>query len=465
MLLYAMFACSSDGATPKDTSTTPEDTDAGDSAPDDSAPDDSAGGTDTTPDGITLELTSVQTVIRATWTTEAPTVGLVRFGEDTTYRLTTPLETTPSTEHEVLLLGVAADTEVHAQVVTMDGESEVASADQTITTGPLPPEIPELSFTGEVSSWVGDYLIIPYQGTSLGVIVVDSRGEIVWYDTVDPGFNFMRAVFSVDGEDMVYCLAGPQDFLEGGSVARVSLDGETRTSTIWPFLDHDFTELPDGTIAGITVTPGPDGLGKADDIVELAPDGTFTTIWSGWDDPWLMEFVNYEIANWTHANALDYDPVEDVYYISSKELGTITKVDRSTGASIWHLNGVANEFTFPEGAEIVQMQHQFQVIDGGIVIFDNGELERGYSQAVEYLLDQDALTAEPIWEQTHSPPIGVYAKGDVERYADGGTRIVWSSAGEIQDVTATHEITWQLNTELGYAITFVQRVESLYGSP
>lgn len=458
MLLYALFACTSSGPSPEET--------AKDTAPaDDSTPIDSDVTVDNTPANLTLEITSVQTVIRAKWTTEGPTTGYVRFGEDTTWRLATPVETTAATEHEVLLVGVGADTEIYAQVVVVDGDAELTSEEQAITTGPLPPEIPEVSLTGEVQSWVGNYLIIPYQGTSLGVIVVDSRGVIVWYDTVDPGFNFMSALFSNDGERMVYCLAGPQDFLESGSVGWVTLDGETRTSALWPYLDHDFTELPDTTIAGITVTAGADGIGKADNIVELAPDGTFTTIWSAWDDPWLLSVADLGLSNWSHANALDYDPVEDAYYISSKELGTITKVDRATGESIWHLNGAGNEFTFPEGASIVQMQHQFQVIDGGIVIFDNGELERGYSQAVEYVLDQDARTAEPIWEQKHDPPIAVYAKGDVERYSDGATRIVWSSAGEIQDISPEHEIIWQLNTELGYAIMFVQRVESLYGTP
>ena len=78
-------------------------------------------------------------------------------------------------------------------------------------------------------------------------------------------------------------------------------------------------------------------------------------------------------------------------------------------------------------------------------------------------MDESALTAEEVWSFRHTPDLGVYAKGDVERYADGNTRVVWSTAGEIQDVTPDGTVLWQLNTELGYATTFVTRVPNLYG--
>ena len=56
-----------------------------------------------------------------------------------------------------------------------------------------------------------------------------------------------------------------------------------------------------------------------------------------------------------------------------------------------------------------------------------------------------------------------FAKGDVERLSNGNTLVTWSSAGEIQEVTPKNEVVWQVNTDLGSAITFIDRVESLYG--
>lgn len=461
MVLAVLLGCSTDdpeskvgetGTDPVDSQTTGEDSV------------DSEDGVDTAdlaPTSIEAEIATVQTVVRVRWTTPTATTGYVRFGPDTSYALQTPLGEA-STEHEVLLLGNHAETEVHFQVVSAQDGVEVASEDQMITTGPLPPELPELTTTGAVSSWPGNYLIIPYQGSSLGVVIVDDQGAVVWYDTLDGDINLMSSILSVDGQSVVHMAAGSQGMLENGSLIRVSLDGDTKTPTLWPYIDHDFTELPDGTIAAIVLSGDDELDGTADTIQEMAPDGTITKVFDCWDDEHISVFYNPDLSTWTHANGLDYDPEEDAYYLSMKEIGTIVKVDRQSGEPLWHLNGDANQFSFPEGTEIIQMQHQFHKIDGGMVIFDNGELDRGYSRAVEYTLDEDALEGEQIWEYIHDPPIGVYAKGDVERYADGNTRVVWSSSGEIQDVDPDGNVIWQLNAELGYAFTFVYRAESFY---
>lgn len=468
LLLLACTETPPDTKTSPVTGTDPTDTDTPtDPTGDDSGPTD----TDTTlpatelsPIDITAELSpEVVTVARVHWRTGSPSVGRLEFGETSDYGHRSPLADTPATDHEALILGMPADTDVHFRVVSVaeDG-TEHPSADQVIHTGFLPVELPTLAITGEVQSWRGGYQVLPLQGTGLSIVVLDEWGRIVWYDLQDQGFNLMRARLSYDGTAILYCLAGMEDMRSLGSIARVSMDGTETTLLPFPYIDHDFTELPDGTLAGIVVT-GRDGYTNAgDSIVELDASGTFTEIWNAWDDPVLMAFYKPELSNWSHANALDYVPEEDAYYIALKELGTIVKVDRATGTSEWHLNGIANEFTMLNGTQPVALQHQFQLLPGGILIFDNGPYDRGYSQAVEFALDESALTAEEVWSYSADPPIVVYAKGDVYRYADGGTQVVWSSAGEIQNVDPDGNVVWQLNTPLGYAMTFVEPVPSLY---
>lgn len=414
---------------------------------------------------VTAEVsTEVHTVVTVRWTTTEATSGYVAFGEDDGYEMRTPL-TAAGTSHEVLLLGLPADTTAHFQVVTVaeDG-TEVATDDHTITTGSLPPELPALTVTGEVKAWKGGYQVFPIQGTTYAVTIVDDQGRYVWYDVLDSSKNVMRALISHDRTAMIYCLAGVAAEGESATsvVMRVSLDGYTVEEIPLPNMDHDFTELPDGTYASIVITPGESG-GNADSIVEMSEDGSSTTtVWNAWEDPNLEWLQNKETMNWSHANGLDYDPTEDVYYISLKDIGTIVKVDRATGQGLWYINGRANEFTFTEGSSLVIMQHQFEKQPNGILVFDNGNAERGYSRAVEYELDEVNKTAHQVWENIHDPYLQVFAKGDVHRWEDGSTQIVWSSSGEIQDVEPDGTVTWQLNTELGYATTFVQPVESLY---
>ena len=80
----------------------------------------------------------------------------------------------------------------------------------------------------------------------------------------------------------------------------------------------------------------------------------------------------------------------------------------------------------------------------------------------EFVIDEDNLTAEEVWSYVREPSVYVYAKGDVERLTNGNTLVTWSSSGEIQEVTPDGSVQWQVNTELGAAITFVTRTESLY---
>lgn len=450
--LVLLFACT--GIADK---TTPSDTDSG-----------AGGGSGLTPMEVTAEVsTEVHTVVTVTWTTAEPTQGYVEFGNDAAYGLKTPL-TESGTTHSVVLLGLHADTEANFRVITVsDTGEETPTENYTILTGSLPPELPALTVTGEVKSWNGKYQVLPIQGTGYVVAVIDDQGQYVWYDVLDSDRNVMRALIAADRMGMVYCLTTVGG--EGGSVTpsvvrRVSWDGYSTEELVFENMDHDFTELPDGTYAAITLVHGESGeMALADSIVEMSHDGTtFTEIWNAWDDAYLADWYNPSSMNWTHANGLDYDPVEDVYYISLKEIGTIVKVDRATGTPLWYLNGKANGFSFTEGSEMVQMQHQFELQDGGILIFDNGTGDRGYSRAVEFTLDEDKLEADQIWEYIRDPSVVVFAKGDVARFEDGTTQVVWSSAGEIQNVDADGTVHWQLNTELGYGITFVQIVDSLY---
>ena len=67
-----------------------------------------------------------------------------------------------------------------------------------------------------------------------------------------------------------------------------------------------------------------------------------------------------------------------------------------------------------------------------------------------------------MWDYIRDPSVFVVAKGDVHRFANGNTQVVWSAVGEIQMVTPNGTPIWALNAELGQAFTFVQPVSSFY---
>ena len=449
--------------------------DSGDSgATDDSGLGDSGGGGDDGGDTGTLPIAEVDvtaeisayvnTVAIVRWTTTVATAGRVEFGLTTAYGHVS--NTTPAaTEHEVLLLGMTADTEVHFRVVIDAETGEQATKDYTITTLSLPSGMPVPVVSGAVTGqWA--YQVTPIQGSAPIVTILDSAGKVIWYYKPTTEGNLMKVVLTHDRKSVLLGHAGPQGDLESSKLEWISLDGGTVTTVTVPGFDHDLIELPDGTVAMIVVedrTLDDGSIWSADRIVERAPDGTETVVFNAWDqlDPTGLGLE--EFANWTHGNGIEYTVADDCYYLSMKEPGSLAKIPRETGVPEWIVNGMFNQFTFLDGAESGAMQHQFEVLgDGHLLLFDNGQPERGYSRAVELQLDETTMEAIQLWEYVRVPPVYVYAKGDVHRFADNSTQITWSTAGEMQLVDEAGGLLWQLNLPLGAATTFVHPVQSLY---
>ncbi len=431
---------------------------------------DSSGGSDDPIDGayaldVTAELGATVTVVIVRWSTAAPTIGHVVFGTDTAYGSTTN-STELGTDHEVLLLGNTADTEVHFRVVVESDGILAPTEDYTITTGSLPSGIPFFTASGELDGeWA--FNVIPTQGTAPAVTIVNAKGETVWYylPVVKEG-NLMRSLLSHDRKSVILGHAGIQGNLDAGRLQWISLDGGTVTEVAVPGFDHDLAELPDGTVCMVTVEERTREDGSpwgADTLLELRPDGTTVEIFNAWDafeDP--ESLPSARAPNWTHGNGLDYWPEEDAYLFSMKELGSIAKIPRATGEIEWMIDGKLNQFDFGDD-EVVALQHQFEMLaNGNLLLFDNGTQERGYSRAVELDIDEEALTATQVWDYVRDPSVFVAAKGDVHRFSNGNTEVVWSTQGEIQVVTPDGTLVWALNAELGQAFTFVQPVDSFY---
>lgn len=422
---------------------------------------------DTAVSDVTAELATIVTVVIVRWNTAEASTGFVEFGPDEAYGMSTSA-TASGTAHEVFLVGTAADTLVHFRVIVDTGGGPKPTSDYTITTGPLPTGTPHPVVSGAMADeW--QFLVLPTQGAVPAVTIVNQLGEVVWYyRPVVEGGNLMRALLTNDRKAVLLGLAGIQGKLEDSVLQYISIDGGTVTDLPMPYFDHDLDELPDGTVAMISVEKRtrPNGSPwEADRIVELAPDGTETVIWNAWESLDSTPYVDQMASNWTHANGLDYWAEEDAYLISLKEIGSLCKVNRSTGAIEWMIDGELNEFDFGDD-EVVEVQHQFEMMpDGNLLLFDNGTVQRGYSRAVELDLDIEARTATQVWEYIRTPPLVVFAKGDVQRFGNGNTLVTWSPSGEIQLVTPEGLPTWQLNAELGQGYTFVHPLDSFYDAP
>jgi hypothetical protein len=274
---------------------------------------------------------AIPTVVTVCWTTAEPTTGTVEFGDDLSQ--STPREAAPTEDHEALLLGLAQGSEVPYRIVVDAEDGPVTSDTLTVTTGYFPPDVPALTVTGDGQD---RYMLTPVLGSTTGATIIRPDGETTWFWPDARGLDVYRVRLSLDGQSILYNAASVSgDPAEDSELMRVSLDGSQVTSLPVPLLAHDFVELPDGTLGAIAVEyrefEGEELRG--DRIVEVHADGTVVDVWSAWDcfDP-AQVTGDAPDQGWTFANALDYDPAQDAWYLGLRNFSSIVKIGRGTWA-------------------------------------------------------------------------------------------------------------------------------------
>ena len=406
----------------------------------------------------------ISTVIIVEWKTDIATTGRVEFGEGNDFSYSTPMETTPTDTHRALLIGMPSETDVRYRIVASDGESEIVSTPQTIATGDLPSYLPDLVAEG---TGPDGFTIVPIIATDRAVVtIIDAKGRIVWYHSDDRDLDIYRARLSRDKQSILYNAASVSGSpSEDSELMRISLDGASITAIPVPLLAHDFVALDDGTIGAIVAEYRSvnDAQVMGNQIVEVSTDGTVLPVWSTWDcfDP-ETDVGDTTDNGWTFANALDYDPAEDVYYIGFMNFSSIAKVDRTSGRCLWVFGSTAETMTFEENAPRFWHQHQFQVLENGILIFDNDGAPGTESRVTEYAFDFDTNTASEVWSYTAQPSVFSFVLGEPIRLDNGNTLINWSASGQMNLVTSDGDSIYQLNLPMGNVFGFNTLETSLY---
>jgi hypothetical protein len=431
-----------------------------------------AGGCCSGASGVQVAVSDIiPTVATVTWETCDDAVGYVQFGPGDDRSMSTALELEPGTSHTAQLLGVPANTDATFEIVLVDEDgTENPTGVHEYSTGGLPAGLPILEVTG---SGMDHYMVLPMLGSPVGLVVLDGDGNFLWWHfEEDRGLDVYRARLSVDGESLLYNAASVSgDPSDESQIMRVSLDGSEVTAIDVPLLAHDFVEHADGTIGAMVIEyRDVDGEEiKGDSIVEIAPDGTQTTVWTSWD---CFDVDEHEVNpvdaayGWTFANALDYDGT--YYYLSLRNFSTIVQIDPRDGSCGWAFGDIGATIT-PSGATRFMHEHQFEVLEDSILVFDNDGYvptggEQDHSRVLEYAFDPEAGTAELIWEYSTEPPVWSFVLGDVKRFDDGDTLVTWSVNGLIERVDADSQVEWSMATAFGSAFGFNTVREDLYAA-
>ena len=287
--------------------------------------------------------------------------------------------------------------------------------------------------------------------------IVDDQGEVIWYYRTGLDLGDARRL---SNGNLIFGAAFDGVVVEidmlGNTVQQWYATGTTKEPPEGSIpvavdsLHHEVSELPSGNLLALSSElrvmedyPTSDSDADApratasvvgDVIVEFARDGTVVREWSLLDrlDPYRIGYGSLEdgywttryessedapIRDWSHSNALIFDPSDESYIVSVRHQDTVIKVDRDTGELVWMLGAPDNwgepwssSRLHPVG-ELQWQNHEHGPSltgDGTIVMFDNGNfraaayqeqlpLAERYSRAVEFSVDRDSMQVEQVW--------------------------------------------------------------------
>jgi hypothetical protein len=340
-----------------------------------------------------------------------------------------------------------------------------------LTTGPLPSDLP--TYTTEVAAPSPGYVVFAIARYG---IVIDNVGRVVWYRRFDegPGLNF---VAQPNGH---YAARPPTtDMLDVEPWVELDPLGNVRRSLgcargLTARL-HDLLIEPDGgywilcdetrpmDLSGLGGAAGAQVTGTV--VQHVGADGALRFEWSPFDHFAITDLPPADRAgsavNWTHGNAFDFD-ADGNLLVSFRSLGEITKIHRTTGAVLWRLGGLANQFAFVDAsAPAFARQHGVRSVDGGQLLLLDNSGDPNESRGERYVLDEGARTARLLRSYSVTPPVITQIGGSVQGLPGGRALVSFGTAGRVEEYDTAGSVIWRITGNLGYVFR-AQRIRSLY---
>ncbi len=428
----------------------------------------------------------VPTVAHVSWQTAGPSTGYVVFEQDGVQRQTPTTQL--GTDHEVAVLGMKAGHDVQLQVVSHDafgGEHPSAPIDLTVADAPLDLQPAILMASDPARQTAPDgYVALNFRNGQSYTVILDMEGDPVWWMAADPDQQVTTVKPGRDGRSLMWNVHNSDDYLLPGGIHRMSLDGREQAYTEARWAHHDYEQLPDGTMAWIAYTLGEGQLDGATvplaaDAIWEGPEGSVKGTRSVYDVLEDYAPAPYQVCEhlelgryvdgyheWTHSNSLMYEESEDAYYMMSKTLDALLKIDRSSGTLLWQLGGRDGSFTLEGEGTIFNHSHMSHVWPGGFAVFDNRvHAPPKVSRAVVYDIDEVAQTVTQVWEFVE-PEGGFTGRlGDVRKLDSGNYLVAWGGLGRVSEITEDGTIVWEVRVGGGVNTGRARLLPSLYELP
>lgn len=293
------------------------------------------------------------------------------------------------------------------------------------------------------------YQSTPNRQSHSGPLIVDDRGEPVWFLPLGSTTAMDVRIQTYQGRPVLTWYEGTVLGAEGGSwvifdrtyheVARVQA-GKGRHGDL-----HDLQLTPEGT-ALITIyreiaTPAvPRLVTGIVQEVDVA-SGRVLFEWRsnehvGVDESYMPQVAAAGNVDYFHLNSIDLD-TDGNLLLSARNTSTIYKVDRKSGDVLWRLGGMKSDFAVDAAASFAYQHDVRRRPDGTITIFDNNAAVPGaqtLSRGLRIKLDMNKMRASFVAEYLAPTARTTWAMGDVQQLEDGGVFIGWGTDGSFTEL-------------------------------
>lgn len=300
----------------------------------------------------------------------------------------------------------------------------------------------------DIKAAQGAYRTTPNSESHSGPLVVDDRGEPVWFLPLGSTTAMDLRVQRYRGRPVLTWYEGTVLGAEGGSwvifdpsyheVARVKA-GRGRHGDL-----HDLQLTPEGT-ALITIyreiaTPAVPRLVTG--IVQEVDVATGRVIFEwrsnehvGLDESFMPQVTPQGNVDYFHLNSIDVD-TDGNLLVSARNTSAIYKVDRTRGTVLWRLGGKKSDFAVDPAASFAFQHDVRRLPDGTITIFDNNAAfptAQTLSRGMRIALDMTKKRASLVDEYIAPTPRTTWAMGNVQLLEDGGVFIGWGTDGSFSE--------------------------------
>ncbi len=176
--------------------------------------------------------------------------------------------------------------------------------------------------------------------------------------------------------------------------------------------------------------------------------------WRSWDHFEITDATSdidltASSIDYCHGNAFKIDNDGNIL-LSSRNMDEITKINSNNGEIIWRFGKNAKNNQFTINNDPLGFSHQHDIIPLGnnhYTIYDNGNLHTPrVSQALEYIINGNTLTATLVWSYRHDPDVFAHSTGSYRRLDNKNNLIGWGwhSPLAVTEVNYDKEIVYEI---------------------